>query len=119
MPNTKSKTEDLSGAIREAGFKMPLPTEIEGADASGGDFREKTVLSYISHRGASFWITNHVAVGTELRLTVALPKKLATDKNLHLIIRGSVIFVETVDEEAERHRVSIRFKNQYIIEDKD
>jgi len=119
MPNIKSHSEGLSGTIREAGFKMPLSTEIEGTDIDGKSFREHTVLSYISHNGASFRITNPVAEGTELRLSIQLPRKLADDRSLRLIIRGNVLFIETLNESDERHRVSLRFKNQYIIEDKD
>jgi hypothetical protein len=117
MPNSKSPSQGKQGSIPETGFKMPLPTVVEGEDYAGRTFRENTVLAYISHNGSSFWINHCVTPGSELRLSVDLPKKLAEDKSLRLVIKGTVIFVERLDENNDRHRVSLRFQNQYVIED--
>ena len=104
-------------AFQEQGFDMPLPTIVEGVDASGESFTEKTVLSYISQNGSSFWLTTEVLMGGELRLTVDLPTNLAEDKDLKLIIKGKVIFLEAPKNQNGRHRVSLKFENKYIIDE--
>ena len=99
----------------EQGFNIPLQTLIEGKDMSGNPFNEKTVLSYISHNGSSFWMANTVPVGSELKLIIDLPPNLSDEKDLKLIIKGRVVFVEAPKEQDPRHRVSLKFENKYII----
>ncbi len=99
----------------EQGFNIPLHTLIEGRDVFGNPFDEKTILSYISHNGSSFWMANPVSVGSELRLVIDLPPKLSDEKDLKLIIKGRVVFVEAPKDQDSRHRVSLKFENKYII----
>ena len=101
----------------EQGFSIPLKTQIQGKDTQGKDFDEKTVLTYISHNGSSFWMANSVVEGSELKLVIDLPPKLSDEKNLKLIIKGRVVFVEAPKNEDPRHRVSLKFENKYIIKD--
>lgn len=101
----------------EQGFSIPLQTLIEGEDTFGNEFYEKTVLNYISHSGSSFWMANSVPVGRELKLIIDLPPKLSEEKNLKLIIKGRVVFVEAPKDQDPRHRVSLKFENKYIIID--
>jgi len=101
----------------EKGFNIPLQTQILGKDTEGKDFHERTVLSYISHNGSSFWMANSVAEGNELKLIIDLPPKLSEENKLKLIIKGRVVFVEAPKNEEPRHRVSLKFDNKYIIED--
>ncbi len=100
----------------EHGFSIPLNTQIQGKNAQGKDFDEKTVLTYISHNGSSFWMANSVGEGSELKLIIDLPPKLSDEKNLKLIIKGRVVFVEKPKNEDPRHRVSLKFENKYIID---
>lgn len=102
----------------EKRFKLSLPALVEGKNQSGRRFKEKTILSYISHRGSSFWLTNPVSLGSELRLTIDLPSNLSNlskEKNLKLIIMGKVAFVEAADGKVPKERVSLNFENKYII----
>jgi hypothetical protein len=103
----------------EHGFSIPLNTRIQGKDTQGKEFIEKTVLTYISHNGSSFWMANTVAEGNELKLIIDLPPKLSDEKNLKLIIKGIVVFVEAPKNEDPRHRVSLKFENKYIIKDEE
>jgi len=96
-------------------FNLPLPTLVEGQDAWGKTFREKTVLFYISHHGASFNLSRPVIVGSKLKLTIDLPPSLAEDKNLKLVINGKVALVEVNNSQPSRQRVSLRFENRYFI----
>jgi len=107
----------LDETFQEQGFDMPLPTLVEGMDAEGSRFTEKTILSYISQNGSSFWLTTTVNMGDELRLTVDLPSQLADDKDLKLIIKGTIIFLEAPKNQNSRQRVSLKFENKYIIDE--
>lgn len=99
----------------EKGFELPLPALIEGKNRYGKCFREKTILSFISHQGASFWLTNSVALGSELKLSIDLPPNLSEGKNLKLKIKGKVAFIEATNGKKFRQRVSLRFENSYAI----
>jgi hypothetical protein len=105
--------------LGEQGFSIPLQTLVEGRDVSGREFNEKTVLNYISHNGSSFWMANSVPVGSELKLIIDLPPKLSEEKDLKLIIKGRVVFVEAPKDQDPRHRVSLKFENKYIIKDEE
>lgn len=114
----KSSPEDTTRIKKiERGFKLPLRTWVEGIDLSRKTFNEETVLTYISHHGASFVLTTGVALGAKLRLTINLPPKLASDKNLKLVLKGRVVFVEATDGEKSRQKVSLRLETRYIIEE--
>jgi hypothetical protein len=114
----KSTTFDIRDlGYGEKGFSIPLNTQIQGKDPEGNEFNEKTVLSYISHSGSSFWMANAVVEGSQLKLIIDLPPKLSDEKNLKLIIKGRVVFVEAPKNEDPRHRVSLKFENKYIIKD--
>lgn len=101
------------------GFKLPLTCTVEGTTRSGSKFREKTTLAYISYQGASFWLTHPLEVGSELKLVIDLPPNLSDDKNLKLIIKGKVVFVEVTDGKESKQRISLHFDNKYIIKEKD
>lgn len=116
----KSRTFDFRQlGDGEHGFSIPLNTQIQGTDPQGKDFIEKTVLTYISHNGSSFWMSNSVEEGDELKLIIDLPPKLSDEKKLKLIIKGKVVFVEAPKNEDPRHRISLKFENRYIIKDEE
>jgi hypothetical protein len=96
-------------------FNLPLPTVVEGRDAAGRSFQEKTVLFYISHHGASFNLVNSITLGSKLKLIIDLPPSLSDDQNLKLVINGKVALVEANHSHHSRHRVSLRFENKYFI----
>lgn len=115
MPKKSSGFDLRQLGDDEQGFSIPLNTQIQGKDISGHEFNEKTTLTYISHSGSSFWMANSVSEGSELKLIIDLPPKLSDEKNLKLIIKGKVVFVEAPKNEDPRHRVSLKFENKYII----
>jgi hypothetical protein len=117
MAKVRVRDRDLEEAFPEKGFNMPLPTVVEGTDSLGKSFSEKTILSYISENGSSFWLTHDVAMDADLKLTVDLPSRLSEDKDLKLIIKGKVIFLEAPKNHNSRHRVSLKFENKYIIDE--
>jgi len=96
-------------------FNLPLPTVVEGRDAAGRSFLEKTILFYISHQGASFNLVNPITLGSKLKLIIDLPPSLSDDQNLKLVINGKVALVEANHSHHSRQRVSLRFENKYFI----
>jgi hypothetical protein len=100
---------------KEQIFNLPLPTAVEGRDAVGRSFREKTVLFYISHHGASFNLASSVTLGSKLKLIIDLPPSLGDDQNLKLVVNGRVALVEAHPTQTFRNRVSLRFENKYFI----
>ncbi len=108
-----------SNEIAGKGFKLALPAVVEGKSNTGEDFKEKTVLSYISHQGSSFWLTHSVVLGSDLKLIIDLPASLADEKNLKLIINGKVASFEAINGKNGKRRVSLRFENKYFIKSDD
>jgi len=117
MKNKGFKEETLPSSRDAKGFKLPLSTVVEGTDTSGKPFKEKTVLSFISYQGSSFWLKTPIAVGTKLRITSELPQSLSEDKSLKLIVKGEVIFIESSGAKNTKFRVSLRFDSKYIIKE--
>lgn len=111
----KSSLTSGRGEGKDQIFNLPLPTVVEGRDATGRSFQEKTVLFYISHHGASFNLASTVTLGAKLKLIIDLPPSLSEDQNLKLVINGRVALVEANRSQISRHRVSLRFENKYFI----
>jgi len=116
MSNKVFSDRTTFSSSNEKGFNLPLKTCIEGKDVSGKEFKENTVLSYISHNGSSFWMNTPVSLESELKLIVDLPPKLGDEKDLKLVIKGKVIFIESVKKQDSKKRVSVKFGSKYIIE---
>ncbi len=99
----------------ERGFELPLPMTVEGQDARGQAFKEKTILSYMSHKGASFPLNTQVTIDTRLRLVIVLPERLAEGQNLRMVIHGRTILVEPPPEPGQPPRVSLQLDSRYLI----
>jgi len=106
---TRSRPED------ERGFKLALPMTVQGRDPAGRDFEEETVLDYMSHSHASFILKNVVIRESQLKLIIGLPPKLSEDRDLKLIIRGRVAFLERRREGEASQRISLALESRYVI----
>lgn len=62
---------------------------------------------------------NSIAVGSELKLIIDLPTNLSEEKNLKLIIKGRVAFVESTNGKSAKERISLQFDSKYIIKEND
>jgi hypothetical protein len=108
--------DEASGLIEGGrGFNFPLPTQVEGANARGGEFSEATVLTFINHQGSTFNLKSPVAIGTRLKLIIDLPEKLSEDKALKMVIKGRVVMVELKRNPAAGQKVTLHFDSRYII----
>jgi hypothetical protein len=94
----------------EHGFKLALPMIVQGRD-----FEEETVLDYMSHSQASFVLKNTVIRESQLRLVISLPPRLSEDRDLKLIIRGRVAFLERRRGGDASQRVSLALDSRYVI----
>lgn len=115
MLSKASLTPPAKNERKDQVFNLPLPTVVEGRDATGRAFQERTVLFYISYHGASFNLTNAIALSSKLKLIIDLPPSLSDDQNLKLVINGKVVLVEANSSQYSRQRVSLRFESKYFI----
>ena len=97
-------------------FSFPLHTVVEGHNLTGNPFKEETSLAYISHQGSCFSLKNRVDLGCRLKLIVDLPEKLAENKNLKLVLKGEVVFIETPKGSHFPHQVYMKFDTKYVIQ---
>jgi len=98
------------------GFKLSLPLSVEGPDPEGAFFHEETTLSYMSHQGALFPLKNAVALGSRLKLVVALPPKLGEGRTLKLVVKGTIVDVEPGEGDGAPPQVALRLESRYIIQ---
>jgi len=100
----------------ERGFKLALPMSVEGPDPNGDFFHEETTISYMSHQGALFPLSSPVALGSRLKLAIALPPKLGEGRSLTLVVKGTIVNVEAGEGEAAPPQVAIRLESRYFIQ---
>ncbi|HPW18040.1 MAG TPA: hypothetical protein PLP83_06630 [Candidatus Aminicenantes bacterium] len=98
------------------GFKLALPMTVEGPDPDGAFFHEETTLSYMSHQSALFPLKNAVALGSRLKLAVALPPKLDERRALKLVVKGTIVDVEPGQGDGAPPQVALRLESRYIIQ---
>jgi len=101
----------------ERGFKLSLPLTVEGPDIDGCLFREQTTLSYISHAAALFPLKSRVSVGSRLKLALALPPKLSEGRDLRLVVKGTIAFIDSAPRNGSEPRVSLSLENRYVVEE--
>jgi hypothetical protein len=77
---------------------------------------EETTLSYMSHQGALFPLKNAVALGSRLKLVVALPPKLGEGRTLKLVVKGTIVDVEPGEGDGAPPQVALRLESRYIIQ---
>jgi hypothetical protein len=80
---------------RERHFELSLPVLVKGTNAKGEDFEEKTKISSISAQEASFWLKNKVTIGTNVNLSLDVPKTLVLESHLNLLVSGEVKYIQS------------------------
>jgi len=116
LSRTSWESRPLRPRPAERGFKLSLPMKVEGPDPEGTFFHEETTLSYMSHQGALFPLRNAVALGSRLKLVVALPPKLGEGRTLKLVVKGTIVDVDAGDGDADAPQVALRLESRYIIQ---
>jgi hypothetical protein len=98
------------------GFKLSLPMTVEGPDPDGTFFHEDTTLEFMSHQGALFPLSTPVALGSRLKLAIALPPKLGEGKSLTLVVKGTIVDIDAGEGEGASPQVALRLESRYIIQ---
>lgn len=116
LSRTSWESRPLRPRPAERGFKLSLPMTVEGPDPDGNFFHEETTLSYMSHQGALFPLRSSVALGSRLKLVVALPPKLDEGRTLKLVVKGTIVDVDADGGDAGPPQVALRLESRYIIQ---
>jgi len=109
-------TRPLRPRPAERGFKLSLPMSVEGPDPEGTFFREDSMMAYMSHQGAVFPLWSPVALGSRLKLSIALPPKLGEGRALTLVVKGTVVDVDAGEGDGAAPQVAIRLESRYVIQ---
>lgn len=103
---------------------LPLSVIIEGTQANGKNFSEKTFIENISSTGAYFRLQALVTVGTKLLLKIELPSSLSEGKKMNLRLPGQIIRLEKTGTNGNKQGVALNFNEeldseevQFITED--
>lgn len=103
---------------------LPLSVIIEGTQANGQNFSEKTFIENISSTGAYFRLQALVTVGTKLLLKIELPSSLSEGKKMNLRLPGQIIRLEKTGTNVNKQGVALNFNEeldseevQFITED--
>lgn len=103
---------------------LPLSVIIEGTQANGKNFSEKTFIENISSTGAYFRLQALVTVGTKLLLKIELPSSLSEGKKMNLRLPGQIIRLEKTGTNVNKQGVALNFNEeldseevQFITED--
>jgi hypothetical protein len=75
-------------------FQIPLKAMVEGPEADGLKFLERTEVSSINAQIASFPLKAKVLIGARLKLNLAVPSSLLLGGPLSLALRGRVVRVQ-------------------------
>jgi hypothetical protein len=110
------ETRPLRHRPPDRGFKMSLPMSVEGPDPEGAFFREDTMLAFMSHQGAVFPLWSPVALGSRVKLSIALPAKLGEGRNLTLVVKGTIVDVDSGEGDGAAPQVAIRLESRYVIQ---
>lgn len=119
--NAYLKQENRRFELRLA---LPLSVLIEGTQANGQNFSEKTFIENISSTGAYFRLQALVTVGTKLLLKIELPSSLSEGKKINLRLPGQIIRLEKTVTNGNKQGVALNFnvaldseEVQFITED--
>lgn len=117
LSRTSWESRPLRPRPAERGFKLSLPMTVEGPDPDGNFFHEETTLLYMSHQGALFPLRCPVALGSRLKLVVALPPKLGEGRSLKLVVKGTIVDVDLAGGDAgPPPQVALRLESRYVIQ---
>jgi len=76
---------------KEECFSLSLDAHVQGNDAKGIKFKEKTSTKEISSEKAVFELKTRVLIGTKLKAFLLIPKTLVLGSPLKLTVSGEVI----------------------------
>ncbi len=111
MTNKKSILKQNNRRF-ELRLALPLSVIIEGTQANGQNFSEKTIIENISSTGAYFRLQALVTVGTKLRLKIELPSSLSEGQKMNLRLPGQIIRLEKTGINGNKQGVALHFNEE-------
>lgn len=103
------------GPKQERFFELSLNVLASGLDSSGAEFREYTELSSISSQVATLWLKSKVKRGTNLRLSLEVPRTPVLENSLRLQVSGKVFEIEDNSNIKNKKLVSMHLDKAFKI----
>jgi len=97
-------------------FSLSLIAHIQGRDAVGVKFVEKTSLREISSEKAAFELKTRILIGTKLTLSLFVPKTLILGNPLILTVTGEVIKAEKDSNKQNEQNVHLKLTKNFDIQ---
>jgi hypothetical protein len=94
-------------------FKLSLPALVNGVDAKGKEFEERTELLSISSQLANLCLKSKVLIGSKLSLIVNIPRTLILEHRFNLHTSGEVIYIKADGNRKKRQIISIHLDKNY------
>ena len=122
LGQNKSTSPSIQGVSkvrkRERLFELSLPALVQGKDAQGREFEEKTTLFTISAETASFNLSHPVILGERLRLKIEIPQTILLQTKLRLELTGEVtrILAASNGTTHQLQTVSLKLFPQYSLQ---
>ena len=122
LGHNKSTSPSIQGVSkvrkRERLFELSLPALVQGKDALGREFEEKTTLFTISAETASFNLAHPIIIGEILRLKIEIPQTILLQTKLRLELAGEVTRILAASNGAtpQLQTVSLKLFPQYSLQ---
>ncbi len=97
-------------------FSLSLTAHIQGCDAAGVKFMEKTSICEISSEKAVFELKTRILIGTKLKLSLFVPKTLILGQPLILVVTGEVIKAEKDSNKKNEQNVYLKLTRNFDIQ---
>ncbi len=99
-------------------FELSLPATVFGINSLGEEFSEETELLSISSQEAIFWLCSKVLIGSQLALSINVPRTLLLQYSLDLNISGKVTLAALDKNKNDKQQVNIQLNRPYEIRPK-
>jgi len=96
-------------------FKLSLPALVNGQDAKGKNFEERTELLSISSQLANLWLKSKVLIGSKLNIIVKIPRTLILEHRFNLHTSGEIIYIKADGSKEKKQMISIHLDKNYKI----
>jgi hypothetical protein len=100
----------------EESFSLSLDAQIQGRDARGIKFEEKTYTKEISSEKAVFELKTRVCIGTKLKASFLIPKTLILERPLKLNVTGEVVKAVKDSKNHNQQNIFLKLNKNFNIQ---
>jgi len=101
---------------QEECFSLSLDAHVQGHDAKGEKFKEKTQTKKISSEKIVFELKARVCIGTKLKASLLVPKTLVLGHPLKLNVSGEVIKAVKDSSDHNQQNVFLKLSKNFDIQ---